>query len=327
VPPIQKRLARVGIAKQTAQGENVASPAYSFGVLGGQVLSAEIEQENEEVTSDSRAVVGQNRLAVTPGADFTMRAYPKSLGLLLYLALGAKSVTGPVGAVYSHVFTMAQALPYCTVFGYGAGEYTKVRDAMVDSFELSWEEAGPLEVALTLLGCDLELGLAPWTATTHDKDAGGKFRAAGGTFKLDAASNVPATAKVRAGAFRVPNALEVSRLSHSVKPSDLISSQVELGMGLTIRPDNMAEWRKIVTGSAAGTAITDVPVFGSFENKFVIDANTDLTIASSRVAFMCDFPESDPSGGPVDLELEGLISEPAAGAEVTVTLRNDVPSY
>lgn len=322
---IQKRLARVGLAKQTAKGAAAASPTYGFGLLDGQVLTVEIDQENEEVTSDKRTSPGANRLKVIPGSEFSTRAYPKVLGLLLYGSLGSISTSGT--NPYTHVISPGDDLPYLTLFGRQGAEYPKVPDNKISKLTIGWEEAGPLEVGVETIGTDLTLGGAPWTATNDEKDSGGKFRAAGGTFKLDASSAVPVTAKVKSGDLEIANDIEAIILSDSVKPNDVFPSIIEIMMGLTIVPDDFTEWKKIVTGTGTGTAITDVPIYGSYEVKFILDANTDLILAATRVGFTADFPEADPAGGPVEQELTGGAFDPAAGATFTATLKNSVVSY
>jgi hypothetical protein len=97
---------------------------------------------------------------------------------------------------------------------------------------------------------------------------------------------------------------------------------------VTLVPNDMLLWRRIVTGSAAGTAVTEAEVYGSLEVYFPGNAaNHDLKLSTPRAAWMGPWPGSDPKGGPVELVLDAEIVAPAAGATLTALLRNAVATY
>ncbi|MGH9169190.1 MAG: phage tail tube protein, partial [Acidimicrobiia bacterium] len=261
------------------------------------------------------------------GAAFGTRLYPRMAGLLLYAALGAVATSGPVGGVYTHVITEADDVPWLTLHGKMGGEYYRLQDAKLDELTLSWDGPGPLKAAAKLIGENLDFPAA-WTATNSEADnAGGKFRGAGGSFKADVDSAVPVTAPVKAGEVKFTNGLSAEILSDSIRPQEIFPTVLVPSVSLTLKPDDLLRWREAVTGSAAGTAIQDTPVYGSFEVKFVIDANTDLVIAATRVPFLAEFPEANPSGEPAELVLVGEADKPSAGAAITATLRNAQASY
>ena len=325
--PIQKRIAFFGISKQTAKGAAAAAATFGLGTLGGSLLVVGIDQESDQITysGTQRISPDENRLGINPGAGVRTRAYPRSIGLLLFGSLGAIATTG-VGP-YSHVITPAATLPYLTAFTkLGTSEYARVPDCKVDSLRLSWSERSPLEIEATLLAISAELGAAAWTIT-NDESAQPKFAPPGGTFKVDAAAGTPIVAKITGGEITIANAISGITLSASLYPDDVYEGEHTFDVSLTLMPDDFAEWRKAVTGTGTGTAPANVPIFGSFETKFQIDANTHLTLAASRVAFFPDFPDADPGGGPVELVLPGRAKQPATGNAFTATLSNFVVSY
>lgn len=320
--PIQSAIAQIGASKQTAKGSAAASPTFAHGVTDGNVLSLDITQEADARTAGSLGRSDVNRTAAVPGAGFTARAHSKSVGLYLYAALGGKSVTG--AGPYTHVFTPADSLPYLTIFGNLDGNLSRVEDFKVDSLGLTWNENEPLALAINGMGTTLGFPGA-FTPGTDDTVAS-YFRPVGGTFTLDVDSSTPAAARVTGGEVQVNNALELIMASGAITPNDVYNAQREMSCSFTVVPDNMTDWRTIATGSAAGSSISNTPLYGSFSIQFVNGTDT-LTIAASRVAFTCDFPAADAAGGPVELTLAGVVLKPSGSDQMTATLVNSQASY
>lgn len=325
---INSALALVGAAKQTAKGSPAAAPAYGHGVAGGQIMTLEIEQEADDVTAGARVTANVNRTSATAGADWEGRVYPRSVGLWLYSIFGNVVTTG--AGPFSHAFTAGDDVPYLTTFGRLGGEYYTVQDFKVDEAEFSWDGTEPVEFSLSGMGTIPGfLGGTAWTAVTNDSRSR-YLVPVGGTFELSAAGAVPAPARIRAGSVSIANNLETILLSGSVVPDDVHVGRQEYEVSLTVVPENMNLWRETVTGSAAGTAVDECPVFGSFSVTFVDPcdpAAVSLTFEGLKVAFLADFPEASPDGAPVELELTGLPILPATGAALTATLQNSVASY
>lgn len=319
---IQSALAQVGIAKQTDKGTAASNPTFAHGLTSGTILTVEVAQELEEHTSGNRIADRVNRTGVMPGIDFSCRAHSKTLGLYLYGALGAKSVTG--AGPYTHVFTTADDLPYLTAFGKMGSNIYAVQDLKVDELTLSFEEAQPVEIAISGMGTVADYS-ATFVADTDDT-AASYFYAASGTFKLDIDSATPVTAAIRSGEITIANALESIMLSGSISPSDIFPGRQEIECSFEIVPENLNDWRTIATGTSNGETASATPVYGSFEIAFTNGTDT-LTLIATKVAFTCDFPDADPAGGAVSLSLEGLVVKPSATSALSVALVNGQASY
>lgn len=324
---IQKRLVAAGLSKQAGKGAAATSPAtFLLPVLGGSVLQVHIEQEAEAIAYSKRISPDENRLGVMGGAALRVRAYPRSIPAFLYGALGALATSGPVGGNYTHIATPADDLPYWTLFARMAAEYGLVPDCKIDQLTLSWSQRAPLEVEAVLLGRGPVLGAAAWSGTNEELGQP-RFRGPGGTFKIDAASGVPVEAAVVGGRITIANNLAGIPLSKDVVPDDLFPGEQVIDVAFTLQPSDFAEWRKIVTGTAGGVGASSAPIYGSFEDTLVIDADTSLKFEGLRTAFLADFPEADPAGGAAEIELVGRVKQPVAGNAFTATALNQFVSY
>jgi len=323
VPPIQSAIAQIGAARQTSgKGSVAASPTFAQGLTGGSVITVEVAQELEERTSATRLSPAINRTGVMPGIDMTGRAHPKGVGLWLYGAMGAVSTTG--SGTFTHVFSIADDLPYLTAFGKLGSNIYSVRDVKVDTFGLSFENANPVE--LSVAGMGTVVGYPGAFSPVNDDTRATYFTAATGTFKLDVNSATAVTASITAGEITISNNLETIMLSGSIAPDDVFPGRQEIEVSFDIVVENMNDWREILTGTSGGSTASTDPIYGSFEVAFTSGA-TSLTLAATRCAFTTDFPEANPGGGPVTLTLAGLVVQTAAGAGMTATLVNDVSSY
>lgn len=322
---IQRRLAVAGLAKQTALGSPAASPTYTFGLLDGNVYEHEIDQEAEQITFDKRMPVGVNRVTYIPKATWKMRAYPKTIGLLFRGMLGTIVTSGPASGVYTHVMTPGADTDYHTVFGRHGAEYTAVVDAKIEKLTITGDGSGPLEVEVTWVGCNVDY--TSWSGGTAEEDSGGKFRSAGGTFKADVISNTPALADITAWAIAFKQEIDPKILAKSIRPTEIPVGDLMIEPSLTLKPSDLSELRKIVTGTANGTTVKEGESYGGFDIKCIIDANTDLAIVCTDIGYVADVPSVDPSGGALELELEGVVTRRGANVGATITVRNNVVSY
>lgn len=324
--PIQSALAQVGVAKQSGKGTAAANPTYAHGLTGGAVLTVDVAQDAEERTSGARASANVNRTGVMPGMDFTMRAHPKSFGMYAYGALGGLATTG--AGPYVHTATLGDSLPYLSAFGKLGSNIYKLQDFKVDSLGLNWKENDPVEMAVAGMGTTLTYTGATFVPTT-DETIGtdsGYFAAHTGTFKLDTVSGTAVTANISGGSISIKNNLEAVMLSGSISPSDIFEGRQDIECSFDVVVDDLNYWRSIVTGSNGGTTAQATPAFGSFEITFTSGA-TSIVLAATKVAFVTDFPDADPAGGPVTLSLTGLAVRPASGSPLSIVTTNTVTSY
>ena len=319
--PVQKRLAQVGFAKQTAKDSPVATAAYQIGVMSGAVVNAEVDEEDLPVTWSSRLLEGHDRKTVMPGAEYEFVVLPKSIGVLLHAVTGAVLTTG-ASAPFSHEFTPAADLPYLTLFARQGGEYFEVDNAKVNELELSWEQTGALRGKVSLYGTTLSFLASAYTADADERPSGGLLKGSGGTFTIDAAA-----ATISKGSVKISNNVEAVYGSDSVEPADVFPALHTLDLSLTVIPEDLTLFRQVITGTGAGTTAQAVSEYGAAVAQFVLDANTDLNIDVANMRFATEFPEAEGEGGPVEIELEGSVAAPAAGDAYTITLRNDVTAY
>ena len=318
--PIQKRLAQVAIAKQTAKGTAAGTGTYQFGVTGGRVISAEVQEDDLPITWSDRLLAGHDRTGVIPGASLEVVALPKMIGLLLYGACGA--ITSTPGTPNSHSIVSANDLPYLTMFGRQGSEYFKVEDAKVASLSLSWDRVGKLRASASFMGIDLSFLGAAYTASTDEKLTGGALSGNGQTFEIDGAA-----ATVKSGSIQIENGLEAVFGSDSVQPADVFPGTQTIGVSLTVVPDDLEHFRYVITGAAAGTTVSASPFYTTATCAWALDADTDLTFTANRLRALTEFPDADPAGGPVEVVIEGAISQATSGEAYEFVLRNDVASY
>ena len=320
--PIQSAIAQIGVAKQSGKGSIAASPTYAQGLTGGAVITVEVAQELEERTSGVRMSNAVNRTGVMPGVDMTGRAHPRGIGLWLFGALGSVSTTG--AGPYTHVFTTGSDLPYLSAFGKLGSNIYSVRDVKVDELGFSFEAANPVEMTATGMGT--VVGYPGAFSPVTDDTAATYFTAASGTFKLDVDSASPVTASITSGEVNITNALETIMLSGSISPDDVFPGRQEAEVSFDIVVGNLNDWRTILTGTSSGSTAEDEPVYGSFEVTFTNGSNS-LKLEAAKCAFTTEFPEANPSGGPVTLTLAGLVVQAANGVGLKATLVNTVATY
>ena len=82
------KLSAAGFALQSAKGAAKAQPSWWGPVGGGGLVSFELEQTEDELTSATVGAIGEYRAAVAIAADYESRMWPASIGALLYAVLG-----------------------------------------------------------------------------------------------------------------------------------------------------------------------------------------------------------------------------------------------
>lgn len=322
--PVQKRVAQVSIAKQSAKGSAATVGQYQIGVTGGAVAGANVTDQEIPMTWSGRDVEEFDRVEVIPALAFDVVAMPKTIGALLYAACGADTVTG-ASDPYSHAIKTGADLPYWTLFSTQGAEHYEFKDAKLNSLELSWDRAGALMAKTDWLACDLSFP-ASYTAGTDERPGGGLLKGAGGLFQIDGVDVVAKT-----GSIKIDNKLEAVMGSASVQPADVFPGEHTLTVSLTIVPSDLTSFRKMITGATNGTTAAVVPYTGTLESKFLVPSSSpahslDLLVNAARMAIA--FPAADPGGGAQEVVIEAVAHVKADGtAPYGFTLLNSIASY
>lgn len=324
---VQTRLVQLGFAVQTAKGSPAAAPTRVVGLKGGKVYDIELEEGELDTTWNNRVLAGFDRTQGIPVSDATLVAMPKSIGTILKAALGAvaTSVDTPTVGLNEHIFTVADALPYVTLWGkFGSSDSARIEDAKIDELEFSWEKSGAAELKVKFMGCDTDLSIAFPTpgAGVPETVSDGVLKGMGGTFTVDGSA-----ARVLGGSIKISNGLEPIVPSNSVTPEDIFEARAGIEVSLKVKPENLQTWRKIVTGSTSGAAVSADVLYGAIALGFTGPDSATLDFEAPKVAYSTSMPDADPNGGAAELSITGRIVIPSSGSPITATLVNDVVSY
>ena len=324
--PIQKVSALTGVAKQSASGTIAANPTFAHGLTGGAPISVEPNQSAVEVTVGKRAAYNVYRDTVVNGAEIQSLAYLKSVGLWLLGAIGTDTVTGT--GPYVHTYSTGD-LPYLSVFAKGIDSTIEgIRDCKVDELSLKWDGSKPVDMTVKTVGTVFSYP-STFVATTDETGSESFLTPIGGTFSIDVLGSTLVSARVIGGELTIKNNVAPIDPSATVEAGDVWEGIQEHSLKLTIVPDSLAEFRKTVTGNASGTAASTVAPTGSVSLTFKENNGTgQLVVTGSKVAFMTSFPDADPKGGAVQIELAGLAVMPVGGtAPLVYALTNGQATY
>ena len=324
----------IGVAKQTAKGTAASAPTYVHGLTGGQTFKLDRSVSEDAVACGIRTGTDSHVDSVVPGVDIETFGYSDALGLYLLGVLGnivSASQSGTGLSAYKHTATLGNTLPYLTFWGNVGGEITRVDDAKIDQLEMDFEGNKPLEFGITAIGLAALFGLSAFPGSVDPSCFDGYFVPTGGTFKIETLGDTPAVAPVVKGNISINNNSKAEPLAGMVTPGDVEEGKCSVGGSITVKPSDMTLYRKMVTGSASGTELTGVMVYGSFELSFTHSKETDhkLKVSATHVPFTCDFPSVDPNGGAaeIDFSFENIGVTSASGSPITFVLENDTASY
>lgn len=322
---IQKGTIVLGLGKQPAKGTIATNPTYAFGVESGG-LKLDPQHEGLDLTAASRARYGSRRTAVKEGAAYQTAAYPGSVGDALMAVLGSVSTTG-AEAPYTHVFSLADELPWYTFFEKIASAIFAVKDNKVKSVEFSWTENKPLMISVDADGLIFSKP-ATFTPTTDETGSIEYLMPVGGTFAWDVDSATPVSGSVKGGSIKFMNANDDPDFySGSVEAGNIAEGEHTAEVTLTVRPANVDDVMTIITGSSSGTAVAATKVTGSFQVKFV-QGTSSLQFDGTNVDFLMGFPQADGKMGAWEVDLAGVCYMPTGDtAPIVPTLINDVASY
>lgn len=322
---VQTGSIRLGVAVQASKGTLAANPAFLYGVESGGIAVSP-DQAPDPLTSGKRAASTMFRANVTNTADQVGRAHLKSTGALLYGALGSKSVSG--SGTYTHIFTLADVLPYLSIFEeYGAGgSVVALRDCKVDELSIEWEGNSPVKLSAKYNGTVVSFP-ASITAGTDETALATYFTPVGGTFKLDLDGATLAAAPVKGGKITIKNNTKPEFFSGVQSAGDVSEATHVVECILTTVPADLGDWKTVITGSTNGSGVAVSPVCGSLEVVFT-SGTASLKLEASNVAFMCDLPLASAGGGAAEVDLAGSILLNTGGTTcLTATLINATASY
>lgn len=327
-----------GIAFQSDRDTPAAQPTYVHGLTGGSPFGASRSIANTAVACGNRAPSDArvDSIEVTPSVQAL--CYPDTIGAYLYAALGAvtsSAVTdksGDATGYYKHVFTMGSTVPYATIWAQiGTNNFTRSDGCKCGTLELSATGNEHLTMQADFQGIDAQVGIAAIPGSVQASCFGGKYTTTDCTFKIDAAGSTPAEALVSEASFTFENNLSALTSIGRVTPREIAEGNLSAGCSVTTIPDDITEYKKLMTGSASSTALTGTVVLGSVYAKFfhTEDTNMTLEIEVNHCPFTAEFPEVDPEGNEATIQFstDAAIITAAGESPVTVTLVNQVASY
>lgn len=299
---IQDRITQVAAAKQSAFNSAAATGTYQFGVNSGAIAALDISEDELATSWSSRLVEQHDRGNVVPKVGFETVAMPNTIGLFLATVLGTEAASG--SGPHTHIFKAGNALPYVTFFARREAEYYKISDSRIDEVEIAWEGTKAATVKVSAMGCTYTfLGASPYTASEDERPQSGVLKGAGGTFTVNGVSAV-----VKSGSIKISNGLTAVHGSDAATPADVFPAKQAVDVSLTIVPSNLNLFRRVVTGSDAGSSVQSVPLYGTTQLGFRVDANNTLDFVGRRVKFLTTFPDVKAEGGPVEIALEGAVA-------------------
>lgn len=329
---LNKLISSIGLARQTALGTEASAPKWISPLVGsGAVAGVEPSVSIDEETGQSYAINAYLE-EISSSFDTPVRAYPKTLGELLYGLFGSVVTTPSADTgYYQHVFKVDptdQNTPWYTIWGNIEDEYVRSRDAKVGTVEIKWDGNKPLEVDTTFACLNVLIG------STAVRPAGGTDMAgldyltpAGLSFKFSPAGSTLAATKITKFGLKMSRNVSPEYFSGSALPGNLSMGKFEAAPSFTLKPDDLSAFRAAITGSASGASVAESVVTGAYEAAVSVGKNS-LKIEGPKVPFKISWPDSDASGGAVELAVaaDNQLGS-ATVSPITITLINDVASY
>lgn len=332
---INPSIGLVGVALQEDRDTPAAQPTFLHGLTGGSPFSASRTIANTAVACGTRAPSDARVDSVSIEPSVQSLCYPDALGLYLYAALG--NVTSEPDATagegyYKHTFTMGSSLPWLTMWSQvGVDNFTRADGCKVSQLQIGATGNEHLSLSVSATGIDAKVGIDAIPGDAQPSCYGGKYTTTDCTFRMDAAGDTPTDALVADATFTIANGTQPLTSLGRVTPRDIADGNLSAGVSVTTIPDDITEYKKMVTGSEDSTDITGSVVLGSVYSKFVStdDEKMTLEIEVSHVPFTADYPSVDPEGaeGTIQFSADAAIITSSSESPITVTLVNKVESY
>lgn len=331
---INPAIGLVGAAVQTDRDTPATQPTFLHGLTGGSPFSASRSIANTPVACGNRGPSDARVESVEISPSIETLCYPDAFGLYLYSALGAVESTPVEGkeGYYKHVFTMGSALPYLTLWSQvGVDNFTEADGCKCSELQISATGNEHLALTANFSGINAKVGIDAIPGQLTPSCYDGKYTTTDCTLKLDTASSTPAEALVSEASFTITNGTTALSSLGRVMPRDIADGNLSAGVSVTTIPDDITEYKKMVTGSASETEITGKVVLGSVYAKFLHteDENMTLEIEYNHVPFTADYPTVEPEGSESTIQFtcDAAIIKAANESPVKITLVNKVQSY
>lgn len=256
-----------GIAFQKDRDTPATQPTYLHGLTGGSPFGASRNIANTAVACGNRAPSDArvDSIEITPSIQSL--CYPDTLGWYLYVALGACKTTALADTkkgYYQHVFTMGNTVPYATIWSQiGTNNFTRSDGCKCGTLELTATGNEHLAMQADFQGIDAQVGIAAIPGSVEASCFGGKYTTTDCTFKIDASGSTPAEALVSEASFTVENKLSALTSIGRVTPREIADGNLSAGCSVTTIPDDITEYKKLMTGSKTSTSLTGKVVLGS----------------------------------------------------------------
>lgn len=330
---INPSIGLVGIAFQSDRDTVATEPTFVHGLTGGSPFGASRSIANTAVACGNRAPSDAyvDSVEITPSVQAL--CYPDTLGAYLYAALGACETTSAgKSGYYKHKFTMGSTIPYATLWSQvGTNNFTRADGCKCGTLELSATGNERLTMQADFQGIGGEVGIDSIPGDVEASCFNGKFMTTDCVFKIDASGETPKEALVSEGSFTFENNLSALNSIGRVTPREIAEGNLSAGCSVTTIPDDITEYKKLMTGDETKTTITGSVVLGSVYAKFfhTDDANITLEIEVNHCPFTAEYPEVDPEGNEATIQFttDAAIIASAGESPVTVTLVNKVASY
>lgn len=334
---INTSIGMLGVARQANKATGASAPQFRHGLTGGGLIKPErtVEQKNVACGLRANTTNGAYVSEVNMAVDFETLAYADALGLYALAAMGnVVTTTADASGYYKHVITLGSNLPWLTFWGQigDTAEPTvhKAVGCKMDTLSLDFEGNQPIDIGVTAAGIDAAL-FGEWSGEAEPSCFDGYFIPTNGTFKFSANDQAPVEALVTKGNFELSNSLTSYRAAGRVVASEVSEGKLTTNVSQTIIPEDWDAIRKVLTGSATGTAVTSKVVYGSAKWSFTHsqDEHCTMDVEFSNVPWNCETPEIDPEGSAAEVEFSadniGVASKD--GSPVTITIVNKVQSY
>lgn len=322
-----------GIAFQADRDTAAAEPQFLHGLTGGSPFGASRSIANTAVACGTRAPSDArvDSIEVTPSVQAL--CYPDTIGAYLYSALGkVESSAAATSGYRKHVFTMGSTIPYLTIWSQvGVDNFTRADGCKCGTLQLTATGNEHLAMQADFQGIDAEIGIDEIPGEVAASCFSGKYTTTDCVFKLDVAGSDPAEALVSEASFTFENNLSALTSIGRVTPREIAEGNLSAGCSVTTIPDDITEYKKLMTGSASKTKLTGTVVLGSVYAKFyhTEDPNMTLEIQIDHCPFTADYPEVDPEGNEATIQFstDAAIIAAAGASPVTVTLVNQTENY